>query len=954
MMMILRGGQSKQQFSSSQIVREELYEAYNELHALASAYDKPLYPPAVVVIGAQSCGKSALVEALMGFQFNEVGGGTRTRRPIALRMNYNAACEEPCCYIDDERFEKNRNEAVSLREVQAFIQKENKRLERDAHRSFEPKDIIVRVEYKYCPNLVLIDTPGLLSYDNNENEHFETHQQSIRRNNDVLSDAWSRQAAEATELALTKCRVKEYVLLCVEDSADWNVDSVARRLCRAADPSARRTVIVNTKLDTKLMQFSRKQDIWDFLTASSLKKASRRAFLAGPFYTSVPSGRVITAWSASSVVAKEEKNIMDDDSMDDDEFDGYDFNTDAEYRSAVERASRADVSLIASRLGREKMRAVEERLGVAALRNFLESYVDEAYRSNVARVLPALEAERLRASEALQATQIELEQLSPRRLRRTADTVADDFCKALASAVAGAVSAPPEAYGENLADERVSAGAFLTLRDDDDDENLSMKKEQRRNNKATKHLAGGFRLRTAQNDLDRAVGHADSRLYGGAQYRRTLREFALAVRRSTLPDVSADEIANALGVGDSHDGADLVRAACVIAVHKARNSFEPQLDTLALRASHVMRRLPPAITFMMDHSSSTTSTTNYFSGGSLQQEEKVATTIESSTTHGRDVFLRIVISAYEDYARSIATKAAARCRDDLAAMTRFVTWDLAAAQTDAVQSIKSHLDDRDAVKLVEATAGPEDELTPEEDLVVKEWTKAQLESSDLNHVSEKKNVLSTENEEYGTTTTELLDDLKSAAAEEIHQSEASMHAYKMVEHLVKRIAAAWREHFARTVAVKFNCFFLMPFVDDFPLRLRQRLDDLFDTAEAREGTPALENSDQDTPDLDVANARRGLERKIQALQLELDANTKLHNKFKRIQRSLGIGNSYISSSLRGGVSYDDDDDDDNESPASSMQQQQQASPNRSPPWRRGAWRGLAGGWVPGGAHHHQR
>ena len=60
--------------------------------------------PAVVVVGAQSAGKSALVEALMGFQFNEVGGGTRTRRPIALQMHYNAACDEPAVYIMDERF----------------------------------------------------------------------------------------------------------------------------------------------------------------------------------------------------------------------------------------------------------------------------------------------------------------------------------------------------------------------------------------------------------------------------------------------------------------------------------------------------------------------------------------------------------------------------------------------------------------------------------------------------------------------------------------------------------------------------------------------------------------------------------------------------------------------------------------------------------------------------------
>ena len=28
--------------------------------------------------------------------------------------------------------------------------------------------------------------------------------------------------------------------------------------------------------------------------------------------------------------------------------------------------------------------------------------------------------------------------------------------------------------------------------------------------------------------------------------------------------------------------------------------------------------------------------------------------------------------------------------------------------------------------------------------------------------------------------------------------------------------SSWRVHFSRTVAMKFNCFFLMPFLDDFP------------------------------------------------------------------------------------------------------------------------------------------
>jgi hypothetical protein len=69
---------------------ERLYEAYSQLHSMAQEFDKPFDSPAILVVGHQTDGKSALVEALMGFQFNHVGGGTKTRRPIAINMKYSS------------------------------------------------------------------------------------------------------------------------------------------------------------------------------------------------------------------------------------------------------------------------------------------------------------------------------------------------------------------------------------------------------------------------------------------------------------------------------------------------------------------------------------------------------------------------------------------------------------------------------------------------------------------------------------------------------------------------------------------------------------------------------------------------------------------------------------------------------------------------------------------------
>jgi hypothetical protein len=56
------------------------------------------------------------VEALMGFQFNHVGGGTKTRRPITLHMKYNSGCVQPTCYL---MLEDVGEQEVSLEELQA-------------------------------------------------------------------------------------------------------------------------------------------------------------------------------------------------------------------------------------------------------------------------------------------------------------------------------------------------------------------------------------------------------------------------------------------------------------------------------------------------------------------------------------------------------------------------------------------------------------------------------------------------------------------------------------------------------------------------------------------------------------------------------------------------------------------------------------------------------------------
>ena len=114
-------------------------------------------------------------------------------------------------------------------------------------------------------------------------------------------------------------------------------------------------------------------------------------------------------------------------------------------------------------------------------------------------------------------------------------------------------------------------------------------------------------LRTAVDSADVASDedeaslwlHASKRLYGGAQYWRAMHEFMLGASQGPLEEVSVEEIVNAMGVDGYHDGANYMRAVCVIVVEKARGYFDTTLTRLRLRMLHVLSRLAPLADALM-------------------------------------------------------------------------------------------------------------------------------------------------------------------------------------------------------------------------------------------------------------------------------------------------------------------------------------------------------------------
>lgn len=382
----------------------ELYEAYNLLHRLAQDFEKPFDAPAVLIVDHQSSGKSALIEALIGFQYNQVGGGTQTRRPIALRMQYNPRYSKPRCYLKDE--ETGEEVEKSLEDIKRHVEAENKRLEQSPMKSFDSREISIRMEYKHCPNMILIDTPGLISAPR------------AKKANDKLR-ALIAQAREVESLVLSKIACEDYIIVCVEDTNDWK-HGVTRQVVQKVEVDLSRTVIVNTKLDTKMPQFTSNSDVASFLSADIVDEISPHK-LAGPFFTSVPAGRV---------------GMGRDDS----------FRSNSEFVSACKDVEERDRSIVEKRLS--KLRSASDRndlldrVGMKKLREYLEHKVDERYRSSVQRMIPLLKAEHDTVNRKLEGVTQELHFLNQDNLKSSAYSYCDDFTSALRDAIQGSIVAP--------------------------------------------------------------------------------------------------------------------------------------------------------------------------------------------------------------------------------------------------------------------------------------------------------------------------------------------------------------------------------------------------------------------------------------------------------------------------------------------------------------------------------
>ncbi|XP_008812161.2 dynamin-related protein 5A [Phoenix dactylifera] len=379
------------------------FEAYNRLQAAAVAFGEKLPIPEIVALGGQSDGKSSLLEALLGFRFNVREVEMGTRRPLVLQMVHDPSALEPRCRFQEEDSEEYGSPMVLASAIADLIRSRTEVHLRKIQAAVSSKPIVMRAEYAHCPNLTIIDTPGfVLKAKKGEPECTP---------NEILSMVKS--------LASPPHRL---LLFLQQSSVEW-CSSLWLDAIRDIDPAFRRTIIVISKFDNRLKEFTERWEVDSYLSASGYLGENTH-----PFFVALP---------------KDRGSITND-----------------EFRRQI---SQVDVDVL--RYLRENIKGGfdEEKygryIGFNRLREYLEAELQKRYKEAAPTTLALLEQRCSQVSTELARMESKLKATSDvAYLRRTAMLHAASVCSHVGALIDGAADPAPEQWGKTTDEEQSESG----------------------------------------------------------------------------------------------------------------------------------------------------------------------------------------------------------------------------------------------------------------------------------------------------------------------------------------------------------------------------------------------------------------------------------------------------------------------------------------------------------------
>jgi replication fork clamp-binding protein CrfC len=189
--------------------------------------------PQIVVVGAQSTGKSSVLENIVGRDFLPRGSGIVTRRPLLLHLNNipKTSLKEGQQLLDEEWGEfrhKPDQPFYDFFQIRKEIEAETDRLT-GTNKGISPEPIILTIYSPHVLNLSLVDLPGLT----------ET----------AVGDQPLDISLRLRKMALDYIRPENAIIVAVCAANVDLANSPALQLAKEVDPYGKRTIGVMTKID---------------------------------------------------------------------------------------------------------------------------------------------------------------------------------------------------------------------------------------------------------------------------------------------------------------------------------------------------------------------------------------------------------------------------------------------------------------------------------------------------------------------------------------------------------------------------------------------------------------------------------------------------------------------------------------------------------------------------------
>jgi len=240
--------------------------------------------PRIASLGTQSSGKSSVLESIVGLDFLPRGDGVVTRRPLELRLNHTMD-GKPWAIFDEKKGEK----FYDFNKVRETIEQ----LTDDVcagEKNIVDKPIVLNVFSPTCPDLTLIDLPGITRVP-------------VGKQPKNIEEITKKMAARYCEDPLT-------IILCVIAANSDIATSDGLKMAKELDKNGSRTLGVLTKLDImdkgtdakkvllnqeiplKLgyiaVKNRSKQDLIDKISMAETQKKERDFFKNHPIYKHLP------------------------------------------------------------------------------------------------------------------------------------------------------------------------------------------------------------------------------------------------------------------------------------------------------------------------------------------------------------------------------------------------------------------------------------------------------------------------------------------------------------------------------------------------------------------------------------------------------------------------------------------------------------------------------------------